>query len=224
MYLADMMRLGDVKRVANEIAGAEPAVHVLINNAGSMFNRRQVTEEGLERAFVVNHLSSFALTLGLKDSLAAADGARVVNTASFGHRGQAYDRTGLQFARKYSSTRAYGRSKLYNILFTRELARRWKSLDITANCFSPGMVATSFGSGELGWLEPVSRVIGKLFGKSPEEGSKTLVYLASSKDVSSVSGEYFARCRIEEPSAGARNDADAADLWRQSLVLAGLKE
>jgi NAD(P)-dependent dehydrogenase (short-subunit alcohol dehydrogenase family) len=189
-----------------------------------MFNSRQVTEDGLERTFMVNHLSCFALTLGLKGSLAAARGARVVNTASFGHRGQAYDRTDLQLAKNYSSTRAYGRSKLYNILFTRELARRWKSLGITANCFSPGMVATNFGSGELGWLEPVSRVVGKLFGKSPEEGSKTLVYLASSYDASSVSGEYFTKCRIDEPSAEARNDAAGADLWQQSFALAGLKE
>lgn len=224
LYLADMACLADVKRVGNEIVGAESAVHALINNAGSMFNSRQVTEEGLERTFMVNHLSCFVLTLGLKDRLAATGGARVVNTASFGHRGQAYDRTDLQFTRSYSSSSAYSRSKLYNVLFTRELARRWKALGITVNCFSPGMVATNFGSGELGRLEPVLRLVVKLLGKSPEQGSQNLVYLASSGEVSSISGEYFAKCRIEVPSVEARNDESAADLWQQSLALAGMTE
>jgi NAD(P)-dependent dehydrogenase (short-subunit alcohol dehydrogenase family) len=223
LHIADLSRLTEMKRVAAEIAAAEPVIDVLANNAGAAFGTRQVTEDGLERTFATNHMAYVVLTLGLRASLAATEGARVVNTASAAHRGQRYDPGNSQSLANYSGISAYGRSKLYNILFTRELARRWKGLGITVNCFHPGFVATRFGDQAGGWLGPLIRAA-KLFAIPPERGAETLIHLAASPDVAGISGDYFSRCAVATPKPAARDDAAAAALWRESLVLAGLKE
>jgi len=235
IFFADLSRLSDMKRVASEIAQAEPRIDVLINNAGAMFSSRQLTEEGLERTFALNHMSYFVLTHGLRDRLVASAPARVVNTSSDAHQVGALDLNDLQSAEVFRSRnflqwlryggpgfKVYGRSKLCNILFTRELARRLAGTGVTANCLHPGFVATRFGD-QSGGL--ISSVIGiaKRFALSPQQGAETLTYLASSPEVVSVTGVYFHKCRPIAPSPGAQDDAMARRLWEESTRLAGLK-
>jgi NAD(P)-dependent dehydrogenase (short-subunit alcohol dehydrogenase family) len=223
IHYGDLARLSEVKRLAMRITAAEPRIDVLINNAGAMFGSRQMTEDNLELTFAVNHMAYFLLANGLRESLFAAAPARVVNTASAAHRRRTLDFDDLQSAKAYSAIEVYGRSKLCNILFTRELARRWSGQGVTANCLHPGFVATRFGDGSGGFLSHLVNVA-KTFAISPEKGAETLVYLASSPDVANISGEYFFRCRPATPTAAARDDAAAKRLWTLSAALAGITE
>jgi NAD(P)-dependent dehydrogenase (short-subunit alcohol dehydrogenase family) len=218
IYYGDLSRISETKRVAAEIAAAEASVDVLINNAGALFGTRQLTADGLETTFATNHMSYFVLTLGLRDSLLAGTPARVVSTASAAHKNHVLDFDDLQGANGYSAVKAYGRSKLCNILFTRELARRWSGTGITANCLHPGFVATRFGDASGGVLSRVVRMA-KIFAISPEKGAQTIVYLASSPDVANISGEYFYQCRPAVPTQGGRDDMAAARLWTESAKL-----
>ncbi len=209
-----------MKRVAGEIAAAEPRIDVLINNAGALFNHRHVTADGLEYTFALNHMSYFVLTHNLRERLIAATPARIVNTASAAHLRAKLDFDDLQYARNYFGFRAYSRSKLCNILFTRELARRLQDTGVTANCLHPGFVATRFGDasgGVLGWAFKYM----KLFAISPEKGAETIVHLASSPEVSGVNGAYFYQSRQIAPSKEAQDDAAARRLWEESERLAG---
>ncbi len=221
VHYADLAQLSQMKRVAAEIAAAEPRIDILINNAGAMFANREVTKDGFEKTFATNHLSYFVVTAGLRQRLLAAAPARIVNTASHAHKGEQFDINDLQSTKNYTSFQAYGRSKLANILFTRELARRLKGTGVTANCLHPGFVATRFGD-EAGGL--ISHVIGlaKHLAISPEEGAKTIVYLASSPDVAGTSGEYFYKCRRTAPTRIARDDGLARELWEKSVALTGV--
>ena len=219
---ADLSRLPETQRVGEEIAGAEPRIDVLINNAGAIFSRRHVTPEGLERTFALNHMSYFILTRVLRNSLIAAAPARIVNTASNAHRVGHIDFDDLQSANAYRPFPVYGTSKLCNILFTRDLARRWSGKGVTANCLHPGFVASRFGDGSGGLLSWVVRVA-KTFAISPEKGAETIVYLASSPDVDALSGEYFYECRPVTPTAAARDDAAAKRLWMESAKIAGIE-
>ena len=221
IYYGDLSRISESKRVAAEIAAAEPRIDVLINNAGALFGTRRLTADNLEETFATNHMAYFVLTLGLKANLLAAAPARVVSTASDAHKGYTLDFDDLQAAKGYLAIRAYGRSKLCNILFTRELARRWSGTGVTANCLHPGFVATRFGDGSGGFLSAGIR-IAKTFAISPEKGAETIVYLASSPDVAAISGDYFYKCRPATPTAGGRDDAAASRLWNESAKLAGI--
>jgi len=223
IYYGDLSRISECKRVAAEIAAAEARIDVLINNAGALFGTRQVTADNLEKTFATNHMAYFVLTRGLEANLLAAAPARVVSTASDAHKGYTLDFDDLQSARSYSAIRAYGRSKLCNILFTRELARRWSGKGVSANCLHPGFVATRFGDGSGGFLSSVVR-IAKTFAIRPEKGAETIVYLASSPEVAAISGEYFYKCRPAMPTAGGRDDAAAARLWNESAKIAGLED
>src|ERR1700734_1522887 len=218
IYYGDLSRISESKRVAAEIAAAEPRIDVLINNAGALFGTRRLTADNLEETFATNHMAYFVLTLGLKANLLAAAPARVVSTASDAHKGYTLDFDDLQAAKGYLAIRAYGRSKLCNILFTRELARRWSGTGVTANCLHPGFVATRFGDGSGGFLSRAVRVA-KFFAILPEKGAQTIVYLASAPEVAGISGEYFYKCRPTVPTAEARNDAAAARLWIESAKL-----
>jgi NAD(P)-dependent dehydrogenase (short-subunit alcohol dehydrogenase family) len=222
IHYADLSRISEMKRVAAQIAAAEPRIDVLINNAGALFGTRQVTADNLELTFATNHMAYFVLTLGLRESLWAASPARVVSTASAAHKGYTLDFDDLQAAKSYSPIKAYGRSKLCNILFTRELAHRWRGKSATVNCLHPGFVATRFGDGSGGLLSRVVRVA-KIFAISPEKGAETIVYLASSLDVGTLSGQYFYQCRPATPTAAARDDATAKRLWTESAKIAGIE-
>jgi NAD(P)-dependent dehydrogenase (short-subunit alcohol dehydrogenase family) len=222
IHYGDLSRISEMKRVAAEIAAVERRIDVLINNAGAMFGSRQVTPDNLELTFAVNHMAYFVLTLGLSERLFASSPARVVNTASAAHRGNKLDFDDLKSMRGYSGFKVYGRSKLCNILFTRELSRRWSGKGVTANCLHPGFVATRFGDGSGGFLSLGTR-LAKTFAISPEKGAETIVYLASSPEVANVSGGYFYQCRPATPTAEARDDATAQRLWLESAKLAGIE-
>jgi NAD(P)-dependent dehydrogenase (short-subunit alcohol dehydrogenase family) len=216
---ADLSRLADMKRVAGEIAAAEPRIDILVNNAGAIFTRRIVTEDRLERTFALNHMSYFVLTAGLRDRLAAAAPSRIVNTASNAHRNGHIDFDDLQSAMRYRPFAVYGTSKLCNILFTRELARKLSGLGVTANSFSPGFVATRFGN-QSGGLPAVGLRFAKLFARPVETGAETLVHLATAPEVAEVSGEFFYNCQVATPTAAACDDTVAQMLWRESERLA----
>jgi NAD(P)-dependent dehydrogenase (short-subunit alcohol dehydrogenase family) len=219
VHLADLSSMAETRRVGALIARSEPRIDVLVNNAGAMFADRRVTAEGLEMTFALNHMAYFLMTSALADRLAASGGARVVSTASGAHHGVSLDFSDLQATRSYNGWRAYGRSKLANILFTREAARRLAGAGITANSFHPGFVASRFGSASGGWtslLMPIARA----FAITPEEGADTLVHLASSPEVETVTGAYFVKRKAIEPSPAARDDGAAKTLWEASERLA----
>jgi len=209
-----------MKRAAKEIAAAEPRVDVLINNAGALFSHRTVTEDGLELTFATNHMSYFVLTDGLRERLLASAPARVINTSSDAHRRATIDFSDLQSERGYGGFKVYGRSKLLNILYTRELARRLAGTGVTANSLHPGFVATRFGD-ESGGLFSYFIRAAKGLAISPEKGAETIVYLASSPDVADVSGQYFYKCRPATPTRQAQDDEAAKRLWQESARLAG---
>jgi NAD(P)-dependent dehydrogenase (short-subunit alcohol dehydrogenase family) len=223
IHYADLSRLAEMKRVGQAIAAAEPRVDVLINNAGALFNRREVTEDGLELTFATNHVAYFVLTHLLRDRLVASAPARVVSTASAAHRGARLNFDDLQLKEGYSGFRAYGRSKLCNILFTRELARRLAGTGVTANSLHPGFVATRFGDQSGGFASGVFRLF-KRFAISPEKGAETIVYLASPDAPATVSGAYFNKCREAKTSAEAQDDQAARRLWQETAKLAGLAD
>ena len=221
LHYADLLRVSEMKRVAAAIAAAEPRIDVLINNAGAMFGSRQVTEDGLERTFALNHVSYFVLTDGLRERLVGSAPARIVNTASDAHESATLDFDDLQSSKSFRGFKVYSRSKLCNILFTRELARRLAGTGVTANSLHPGFVATRFGD-ESGGLFAMAVRMAKLFALSPEQGAETLVYLASSAEVAGLTGEYFHKCRAIVPSREAQNDANAQRLWKETAKLVGL--
>ena len=221
-YFADLSKIDAVKQVAREMVAAEPRIDVLINNAGAMFYNRQETVDGLERTFATNHMAYFLMTLGLRQSLHAAAPARVVNTSSEAHRRSSLDFDDLQCKTNYRAFTAYGRSKLCNILFTRELSRRWVGKGVTVNCLHPGFVASRFGK-ESGGLLPFVLRAAQLFAISPEGGAKTLVYLASSPEVADLSGGYFFKCRASAPAPQAEDDNAAKRLWQESAKLASIE-
>jgi NAD(P)-dependent dehydrogenase (short-subunit alcohol dehydrogenase family) len=222
VHYADLGDINDTKRVGAEIAAAEPRIDVLINNAGGLFATREVTEDGLERTFALNHMSYFVLTHLLRDRLVASAPARVVNTASDAHARGPLDLSDLQSVKDYGFRAAYGRSKLANILFTRELARRLAGTGVTANCLHPGFISTGLGQRDNRWLGLLVRIVMRLRALPPEKGAETIVYLASSPDVRNVSGLYFYECHPQTSSAEAQDDVTAARLWAESLQLAGL--
>ena len=218
-HIADLSLLSDMKQVAGEIA-REPVIDVLINNAGAMFNARRETSDGLERTFALNHISYFVITNLLLPKLKS--GARIVSTASGAHRRAHLDFADLQSRAGYRGFAVYAKSKLCNILFTRELAKRLQGTGVTANCLHPGFVATRFGDQSGGLIAWGVWLAKPFMGLSMEEGAKTIIHLASSPEVADVSGEYFYECKIDMPSEAARNDGDAKLLWDVSAEIAGL--
>lgn len=217
---ADFGSLAQVRQLAATVKLRTARLDVLINNAGGIFARRTLSEDGYEKTFAVNHLAPFLLTRLLLGTVQAAPSARIVNTASQAHKGARIPFDDLQATRRYSAMGAYGTSKLANILFTRVLANQLKGTTVTATCLHPGFVRTGFGRG----LD--SNVVAKhlfrffaRFARTPEKGAETLVYLASSPEVAGESGGYYFDCRPATPSAAARDDASAERLWQVSEAL-----
>jgi NAD(P)-dependent dehydrogenase (short-subunit alcohol dehydrogenase family) len=222
MHYADLSRPDQVRILADDILNATPRIHVLVNNAGAIFARRQITPDRLELTFALNHMGYFRLTALLRERLIASAPARVVNVASEAHRGARLDFDDLQSSRAYGGWRAYQRSKLANILFTSELARRLEGTGVTANCLHPGFVATGFGDNNSG-LWHVGIAVGKrLMATSVERGAEMPVYLASSPDVEGVTGQYFEKRQKRSPDPAAQDDAAAAKLWGMSERVTGL--
>jgi retinol dehydrogenase-12 len=194
---------------------------VLVNNAGAVFYSRQESAEGHEMSFALNHLGYFRLTQHLIDLLKKTPGARIVNVASHAHYSGKMDFEDLHGKRKYSPMKAYSQSKLANILFTRELSRQLAGTGVTANSLHPGVVATRFGLGNAqgGFVARLVHVGMSVFGISSEKGARTMLHLATSPDVTGVTGKYFASSREKTPSAAALDDAAARRLWELSVAV-----
>jgi NAD(P)-dependent dehydrogenase (short-subunit alcohol dehydrogenase family) len=215
-HVADLTLMAEVRRLAEELGNRYEHIDVLANNAGALFASRKETSEGLERTFALNHMAPFLLTNLLRERL---NGGRVVTTASDAHKQGRLDLDDLQSEHSYSAFRVYGTSKLCNILFTRELARR--APELHANCFHPGTIRTGFGKNENS-LWKIGITLAGPFMRSPERGARSLVWLARSEAAGQLDGEYVEDEEVAEPSQAARDDALARELWDRSAELAGL--
>lgn len=215
----DLADLASVEACAAGLLERHPHLHVLVNNAGGILRRRQTTVDGFEATFGVNHLGHFFLTRLLTERLRSSAPARVVNIASGAHRsargGLPFD--DLQSEGSYRPFTVYARSKLANILFTRELARRLDGSGVTANAVHPGYVASRFGrDGDTGVLGSAAMILGRPFAISSAKGARTSVHVASAPALEDTTGAYFVKCRPTEPSAAARDDDAAQRLWELS--------
>jgi len=215
LHLADLSSQAELRRLAAELLGQYPRIDVLVNNAGVVNLQRQLTVDGIETVFAVNHLAYFLLTNLLLDRLRQSRGARIVNVASDAHRWGELDFDDLQNQRSYRAMRVYGQSKLCNVLFTRELARRLAGSDVTANCLHPGAVATQLGQNNGWWARLIIKGLRPFF-RTPEQGAATSIYLACSPEVNGINGKYFVNCREARPSSSAQDDEAAARLWEIS--------
>jgi NAD(P)-dependent dehydrogenase (short-subunit alcohol dehydrogenase family) len=218
--IADLASMDQVRALAERLAALD-RIDVLINNAGLVLGERRGTPDGFEQVFAVNHLAPFLLTNLLLPRLTASAPARVITVASDAHSAARLDLDDPNLERGWDSWRSYANSKLANILFTRELARRLHGSGVTANCAHPGVVRTGFGR-EARPLLRLGVTLARPFLLSPERGADTIVYLASSPDVADETGGYYVRRQRREPSAAARDDAAARKLWQISEELTGL--
>jgi NAD(P)-dependent dehydrogenase (short-subunit alcohol dehydrogenase family) len=214
-FRADLALQAAVRRLAGEVLARFAKLDVLINNAGAMYQRRQLTAEGIELTWAVNHLAPFLLTGLLLDRLKAGAPARIITTASAAHQGAEIPFEDLAAEGSYRGFRRYGQTKLANIQFTSELARRLAGTGVTANAFHPGLVATGFNRNNGLMMNLAMTVLGAM-SRSPQQGAATLVWLATSPDVAHLSGAYFFDMRQVAPSAAAQNPEAARRLWEIS--------
>ena len=218
--IADLTSMEQVRALAGRLASLE-RIDVLINNAGLVLGERRVTQDGFEHVFAVNHLAPFLLTNLLLPKLTGSAPARVITVTSDAHSAASLDLDDPGLEHGWNSWRSYANSKLANILFTRELARRLDGTGVTANCAHPGVVRTGFGR-ESRPLLRFGLTLARPFLLSPERGADTIVYLASSPDVAGETGGYYVKRQRREPSAAARDDAAARKLWDVSEKMTGL--
>jgi NAD(P)-dependent dehydrogenase (short-subunit alcohol dehydrogenase family) len=224
VFTADVSSQREVRRLAEQVLAAYPRLDVLVNNVGGYWASRHVTEDGLERTFAVNHLAPFLLTNLLLDRLRASAPARVVTVSSGAQSMGRIDFDDLMGEHGYNGQRAYNQSKLANVMFTYELARRLEGTGVTANVLHPGVVRTAFGAEDSGtWMRLMLPVV-RPFMKSPEEGARTSIYLASAPEVDGVTGQYFANARPKRSSRASHDTAAAARLWDLSARLVGLNQ
>lgn len=211
--LGDLALVSENRRVAREFLAKHDRLDVLVNNAGALFQSRKLTAEGFEMTFALNHLAYFVLTNELLDVLKKTPGARIVSTSSGAHASGKLDLDDIAVrSKRYFGFEVYGSSKLANILFTRELARRLEGTGVTVNCFHPGFVHTGFGSAN-GFVSPFIKVGAVLFGRSPEKGAETLIWLATSPEAASFTGEYFMDKKTSRRTRKAKSDELAKQLW-----------
>lgn len=219
--LCDFSSQDSIRRLAEAVLASHDRLHVLINNAGGVNKTRRLTVDGIETTFAVNHLGYFLLTRLLTDLLVRSAPARVVTVASEAHRNGTLDFADLGSERGYTLLRAYARSKLANILFAADLARRLEGTGVTSNSLHPGVVATNIWSGAPGWARPLLQVLFRPFMLTAEKGAATIVQLAASPELEGVTGRYFVRGRPVAPSPLAQDQALARRLWEVSTSLTG---
>jgi len=221
LLLADLSSMAEVRRLAADFKARHDRLHVLLNNAGAINATRKQSPDGLEMTFAVNHLAYFLLTDLLLPVLKASAPSRIVNVASDAHRGLSLDFADLQTEKRYFSFAAYGRSKLANILFTYELARRLEGTGVTANALHPGVIASGFGKNDKGWFALGAKLMAP-FLITPEKGARTSVYLASSPEVEGVNGQYFKRSKPIKSSRQSYDEAAQKKLWEVTeRIIAG---
>jgi NAD(P)-dependent dehydrogenase (short-subunit alcohol dehydrogenase family) len=222
VFVADLSSQAQVRRLADEVLQRLPRIDVLVNNVGGYWNTRHLTADGLERTFALNHLAPFLLTSLLLDRLKENAPARVVTVSSNAQAMGRIDFDDLQGERSYSGARAYNQSKLANVLFTYELARRLRGTSVTANALHPGVVSTSFGAEDPGRAQRLLVPFMRPFMKSPAQGAATSVHLAAAPDLERVTGRYFASGKPKRSSKRSHDEATAARLWQVSAALVGL--
>jgi len=222
VLVADLSSQSEVRRLAEEVLHSLSRIDVLINNVGGYWDTRHVTVDGLERTFALNHLAPFLLTNLLLDKLKQSAPARVVMVSSNAHAAGRIDFGDLQGERSYSGARAYSQSKLANILFSYELARRLPTTSVTANALHPGLVNTSFGAEDPAGVQKLLVPLLRPFMKSPARGAATSIHLASAADLERVTGRYFANSKPTRSSKPSYDEAAAARLWQVSGDLVGL--
>ncbi|MBM7786490.1 SDR family oxidoreductase [Tenggerimyces flavus] len=222
VFVADLSSQSEVRRMATEVLQRLPRIDDLVNNVGGYWNTRHVTADGLERTFALNHLAAFLLTNLLLPRLEATGSARVVTVASNAQSMGRIDFDDLQGERAYSGATAYNQSKLANVMFSYELARRLRHRDVTANALHPGLVSTSFGAEDPGRTQRLLVPLLRPFMKTPAQGATTAIRLASSPDLEQVTGRYFAAGKSKRTSPLSYDESTAAKLWRVSSELVGL--
>ncbi len=218
-FAADLSAQGEVRRLAAELLDALPRIDVLVNNAGGYWNTRHVTDDGLERTFAINHLAPFLLTSLLLNRLKSSRDGRVVTVSSNAQGMGRIDFEDLQGERNYSGARAYNQSKLANILFTHELARKLQGSTVTANALHPGVVRTSFGADDPGRAQRLFVPLARPFMRTPVQGAATSVLLASSPELRGVQGQFFSNGKQKRSSKRSYDRAAASQLWRASRAL-----
>jgi NAD(P)-dependent dehydrogenase (short-subunit alcohol dehydrogenase family) len=222
VFIADLSSQSELRRLAFEVLDRMPRIDVLINNVGGYWNTRHVTADGLERTFALNHLAPFLLTALLLGRLTQSQPARVVTVASNAHAMGRIAFDDLQGERDYSGSRAYNQSKLANILFSYELARRLESTGITANALHPGLVSTSFGAEDPGQAQRLLVPLLRPFMMSPARGAADSIRLASAPELDDITGGYFAGGKPKRSAEASYDEAVAARLWTVSTDLVGL--
>lgn len=221
--LADFSELAQVRQLAHEFKRKHTKLHVLVNNAGVLELFRRETPDGNESMFGVNHLAHFLLTMLLLDTIKSSAPARIVNVSSRSHRRAWLNFNDLQSKKLFIPPVAYGNSKLANVLFTYELARRLEGTGVTANSLHPGFIRTNMAA-QNGWLVRLVLPLIHRSSLTPEQGAQTNIYLASSPEVEGVSGKYFVRCREITSSRASHNPEAARRLWQESLKLTGMEK
>jgi retinol dehydrogenase-14 len=221
---ADLSSQAEVRRLAAELLAAYPRLDVLVNNVGGSWATRHVTVDGLERTFALNHLAAFLLTNLLLDRLRASAPARVVTVSSGAQALGRIDFDDLQGEGRYSEQRAYPQSKLANVMFTYELARRLEGTGVTATVLHPGVVRTEFGAEDPPLMARILVPLARPFMKTPQQGAETSIHLASSPQVEGVTGEYFAKGKPRRSNPASYDDGAAARLWQVSAELVGLAD
>jgi retinol dehydrogenase 14 len=222
VFVADLSAQSEVRRLVDDVLRTLPRIHVLVNNVGGYWNTRHCTADGLERTFALNHLAPFLLTNLLLDRLRQSAPSRVVTVASHAQAMGRIEFDDLQGERSYSGARAYNQSKLANVLFTYELARRLQATSVTANTLHPGVVRTSFGAENPAVVQRLFIPFLMYFMKAPAQGAATSIYLASAPDLEQVTGSYFADSKPKRSSERSYDEAAAARLWQVSADLVRL--
>jgi len=219
LLMADLAVMQEVRDLAEQVISHYDRLDILLNNAGGYFAKHELTSDGLERTFALNHMSYFLLTNKLMELLKSSAPARIVNVSSDAHYGIDMEFENLNGEQEYKAWKAYQKSKLANVLFTYELLKKVPA-DITVNCLHPGFVATNFGHNNGGFFGPVLKIAQRISAIDPEEGAKTSIFLCSAPEVKGVSGKYFYKCQPNTSSRESRNMDTGKRLWQISSDIA----
>ncbi len=219
LLMADLAVMQEVRDLAEQVISRYDRIDVLLNNAGGYFTKHEITSDGLEMTFALNHMSYFLLTNKLMELLKYSAPARIVNVSSNAHYGVDMEFENLNGEQEYKAWKAYQKSKLANVLFTYELLKKVPG-NITVNCLHPGFVATNFGHNNGGFFGPVLKIAQRISAINPEEGAKTSIFLCSAPEVKGVSGKYFYKCQPKTSSRESRNMDTGKRLWQISSDIA----
>ena len=214
---ADLSSINEIKLLAKDLN--KEKIDILINNAGALFYSRNESIDQIEKTFALNHLSYFALTNLLLKYKVIKNGGRIINVASGAHRGIDIDFNDLEMSNNYNGWKCYKKSKLCNILFTKKLSDLTSKNNITVNCLHPGFVKTEFGKNNKGVISLAIKLLMNFFAITVEEGAKTIIHLANSEDVKDITGKYYYKSKIKQPSQYAENKSSADQLWNKSIEM-----